>query len=90
MSVTSAIVFFAVVWALVFYMVNPFWQRSQEEEGEIVPGTPPSAPASQRLGFKMVLTTCIAAVVFSAIFYVIEWEVITMADLERFGPPNSR
>ncbi|MEL6768691.1 MAG: DUF1467 family protein [Pseudomonadota bacterium] len=90
MSVTSAIVFFAVVWALVFYMVNPFWQRSQEEEGEIVPGTPASAPASQRLGFKAVLTTCIAAVIFSVIFYVIEWEVITMADLERFGPPNTR
>ncbi|MEM6942415.1 MAG: DUF1467 family protein [Pseudomonadota bacterium] len=90
MSITSAIVFFAVIWALVFYMVNPFWQRSQQEEGEIVPGTPASAPVDPRLGLKALITTAITIVVFSALFYVIEWEVITIEDLPAFGPPNSR
>ncbi|MEO0822633.1 MAG: DUF1467 family protein [Pseudomonadota bacterium] len=90
MSLTSGLVFFAVIWALVFYMVNPFWQRSQEEDGHVVPGTPPSAPVDAKIGRKALLTTAIAAVVFGAIFYVIEWRVITIEDLELFSPPNRR
>ncbi|MEM9784751.1 MAG: DUF1467 family protein [Pseudomonadota bacterium] len=90
MSITSAIVFYAVIWALVFYMVMPIGQTSQQEAGEIEPGTPASAPVNPRIGLKALITTGIAAVIFAAIYYVIEWEVITMDDLERFGPPNAR
>ncbi|MEL6196259.1 MAG: DUF1467 family protein [Pseudomonadota bacterium] len=90
MSITSAIVFFAVIWALVFYMINPLWQTSQAEHGEIVPGTPPSAPVDPKLGRKALITTAIAVVVFAVIYYVIEWEVITIDDLAPFSPPNSR
>ncbi|MEM6677335.1 MAG: DUF1467 family protein [Pseudomonadota bacterium] len=90
MSTTSAIVFFAVIWALVFYMVSPLWQRTQEEEGHVVPGTPPSAPAHPRLARKALVTTVVAVVIFSAAYYVIEWEIITAEDLKVFGPPNRR
>ncbi|MEL6335779.1 MAG: DUF1467 family protein [Pseudomonadota bacterium] len=90
MSITSAIVFFAVIWALVFYLVNPLWQTSQQESGTIVPGTPPSAPVDPKLGKKALITTVVAAVVFAGLFYVIEWEVVTMDDLAPFSPPNTR
>ena len=40
MSITSAIVLFCVIWAIVFYMVNPLWQTSQSEDGEVVPSDP--------------------------------------------------
>ncbi|MEM6489519.1 MAG: DUF1467 family protein [Pseudomonadota bacterium] len=90
MSVTSALVFFAVIWALVFYMVMPLGQTSQSEAGEVEPGTPASAPVNARVGRKALITTAIAAAVFAVILGVIEFEVITMADLEALGPPNTR
>ncbi|MGF1551822.1 MAG: DUF1467 family protein [Paracoccaceae bacterium] len=90
MSITSGIVFFMVVWALVFYMINPLWQTSQSEAGEVEPGTPHSAPVDAKLAKKALLTTAISAVVFGAILYVIEWRVITIDDLDFLGPPNTR
>ncbi|MEM9097829.1 MAG: DUF1467 family protein, partial [Pseudomonadota bacterium] len=39
MSFTSAAVLFAVIWAMVFYIINPLWQKSQSEDGHVVPGT---------------------------------------------------
>ena len=45
MSITGAVVLFAVIWFMVFFIVLPIRFRSQQDEGEIVPGTPASAPA---------------------------------------------
>ena len=44
MAITSAIVLYCVIWAVLFFMINPLWQTSQSEDGEVVPGTPASAP----------------------------------------------
>ncbi|MDT8343048.1 MAG: DUF1467 family protein [Thermohalobaculum sp.] len=88
MSITSAIVFFIVIWALVFYMVNPFWQVSQREVGEVVPGTPESAPVDPRLRRKALVTTAITVVVFALLYWVIEYRVLTLEDLSWIEPPK--
>ncbi|MCL5775731.1 DUF1467 family protein [Limibaculum sp. FT325] len=87
MSITSAIVLFAIVWALVFYMVNPLWQVSQREAGEIVPGTPESAPVDPMLRKKAIITTIVAAALFGLIYWVIEYQVVTLDDLSWIEPP---
>jgi len=68
MSIASAIVLYCVIWALVFYMVNPLWQTSQSEDGEVVPGTPASAPVDPMIRKKAIVTTVIATVLFALAF----------------------
>lgn len=90
MSVTSGLVLFAVIWAVVFYLVNPFWQRSQAEEGEIVPGTPASAPVDPKLRLKALVTTGVATVVFAIVFVVIDQQLVTLENLSWITPPSKR
>ena len=64
-----------IMWWLVFFAVLPFGVRSQDEHGDIVPGTDPGAPAVHGLQIKMVWTTVVATIVF-AVFY---WAYVTKA-----------
>ncbi|MCC7320362.1 MAG: DUF1467 family protein [Rubellimicrobium sp.] len=61
MSITAMIIVFAVIWFLVFLVILPLRLTTQAEAGEVVPGTPQSAPAEARVGRKAALTTAIAA-----------------------------
>ena len=45
MGIGSIIAIFFVVWWIVIFAVLPWGVRTQEEEGEVVLGTTPSAPA---------------------------------------------
>ncbi|MEM1383611.1 MAG: DUF1467 family protein [Pseudomonadota bacterium] len=88
MSITSALVLYAVIWALVFYMVSPFGQTTQREAGEVVPGTPESAPVEQRLRRKALITTGIACVAFVLVYAVVEFRLLTLEQLSWITPPS--
>lgn len=88
MSITSGIVLFCVIWALVFYMILPLGQTSQAEGGEVVPGTPASAPVNARLGIKALVTSAIAVVVFTALVSAIAFEWLTLDMLAWIEPPH--
>ena len=45
MSLTTAIAIYFIIWWVVLFAVLPFGVRSQEESGEVAPGTDPGAPA---------------------------------------------
>jgi predicted secreted protein len=69
MSLTTplAIAMFISIWFVVLFAVLPFGVRSQEEAGNLVPGTDPGAPVAPRLFVKALWTTAISAVVFAAV-----------------------
>lgn len=90
MSITSGIVFYMVIWAIIFLMINPLWQVSQAEDGHVVPGTPESAPVDAMVGRKALWTTLWATVVFAIAFGVIEFELITLDDVLWARPPSDR
>jgi len=90
MSVTSAIVLYVSIWAVVFFMVLPHGMVTQEEAGDVVPGTPASAPADAKIGRKALITTAIAAVVFVVVFSVIEFRVVTLDDITFLTLPSER
>ena len=90
MSIPSSIVLYCVIWAIVFYMVNPLWQTSQSEDGEVVPGTPASAPVDAMLRKKAIVTTAIAAVVFALAYATIEFGWITLEDISFIELPSQR
>ena len=84
MSITSAIVLYSICWFMTLFMVLPQFVRSQEEAGEVEPGTPAGAPDQALMKKKLVWTTIIATTVFAIVVCVIEFEVITVDDLARW------
>jgi predicted secreted protein len=90
MSISSSIVLYCVIWALVFYVVNPLWQRSQSEQGEVTPGTPASAPVDAMLKKKAVITTIVATALFVVAFCAIEFEWLTLDQISFLTPPSQQ
>lgn len=85
MTITGAFVLFSVTWFMVFFCVLPWRYTSQDEAGEVVPGTPRSAPADHMLGLKAKITSVIAVVIWAAICAIILWGGIGINDLDIFG-----
>ncbi|HUT48042.1 MAG TPA: DUF1467 family protein [Alphaproteobacteria bacterium] len=77
MSAATGLIVFVIVWWLVLFMVLP-WGIRREESPE--PGHEPGAPANPRLWLKAGITTAIACIVWGAIYWAID------ADLIHFGP----
>ena len=84
MGPVSAIVLFAVIWWMVFFIVLPLRLTTQGEDGSVVPGTHASAPADFRLKQKIKLTTLWALPVWAVIAGVILSGVVSVRDLDWF------
>ena len=84
MSVTSGIVLFAVCWFLVLFMVLPLFVKSQEEAGEVEPGTPAGAPDQPLMRKKLIWTTVAATVIWAGLFAIIESEAISVGDIAKW------
>ena len=63
-SISTALAIYFVLWWVVLFVTLPFGVRSQHEDGEGAPGTDPGAPVMARMGYKLLWTTLISAVVF--------------------------
>jgi predicted secreted protein len=63
-----AIAVYFVIWWTVLFAMLPFAGRSQHQDGEIVPGTPPSAPTTPRFLRVILLTTMVSAVVLALLY----------------------
>ena len=84
MTITAALVLFAVTWFMVFFCVLPFRFKSQAEEGSVTPGTPASAPHDPMIATKAKITTAIAAVIFAGLYVIITSGVITRDNMDVF------
>lgn len=84
MGPVSAIVLFAVIWFMVFFVVLPLRLQTQGEAGEVVPGTHASAPADPQLKRKAWITTIWAAIVWVVIAGTILSGAISIRDLDWF------
>lgn len=84
MGITSAIVMFAVIWWMIFFIVLPLRMVSQGEDGTVVPGTHKSAPADAQIGRKAKITTVWAIGVWIVFAGIIISGVISVRDLDWF------
>ncbi|WP_283638353.1 DUF1467 family protein [Marinovum algicola] len=94
MGITSAIVLFAVIWFLTFLVVIPFRIQTQGDLGDVVEGTHAGAPQVHNLARKAKLTTAISAAIWLLLFVIIQFEVITVRDIDgwmyqRMTPPEA-
>ena len=85
MSVVSALVLYAVIWFMCLFVALPLRIRSQEEEGDVAPGTPASAPSDPMLGLKAKWVTISAALIWIPVSLAIEFGLITVEDIDFFG-----
>ncbi len=85
MGITSAIVLFSVIWFMVLFVLLPLGMRSQGDEGDVVPGTQPGAPAEFKAGRMAKRVTVIAVVLWCIIAAVIIYGGLTVRDLDWFG-----
>ena len=84
MSVTSAIVLFAVIWFLTFLIIIPFRVKTQGDLGDIVKGTQAGAPEIHNLSSKAIITTGVSFILWSIITLIILSEIITIQDIDFF------
>ena len=82
MSITSAIVLYAVIWFMVFLIAIPIRLKTQGDLGEVVPGTHAGAPAIHQLKRKAWITTGLSALLWLTIGGVIVSGLITIRDLD--------
>lgn len=78
MSITGGIVLFAVFWFISLYMVLPFFVQSQEEAGEVEPGTPAGAPSESMMKKKLLWATIVAVIAWSIVGAILEMDLITL------------
>ena len=89
MTITGAIVLYAVTWFMVFFVVLPLRMTAQSDTDDVVPGTPRGAPAQEIVGRKARLTTLIATPLWVALCGIILSGWISVADFDwfhRIGP----
>lgn len=72
-----AIAIYIFIWWITLFAVLPFGVRTQEEDGSVVPGTPESAPAKQRMLRIFLINTLVASFVFAIVYAVIAFKLIT-------------
>jgi predicted secreted protein len=81
MPITTALAIFFLIWWVVLFAVLPWGVRSQQEGGEVAPGTDPSAPTIPNLKRKLVWTTLVAAVIFAGCYGVYAERLVTVEGL---------
>jgi predicted secreted protein len=84
-SITGAVVLFAVIWFVTLLVALPIGVRTQEEAGEIAPGTPASAPADPMIGRKLFWTTLVTLLLWAPLCALILWGGLTVRDIDVWG-----
>ena len=85
MTPTAAIVVFAVLWFLVMFVTLQITARTQDEEGEVVPGTHAGAPANFKLKRTMLIVTGITIILWAIVCGIILSGAISVRDFDWFG-----
>ena len=85
MTISAAIVLFSVIWFMCLFIILPLKIKSQGEDGEIVPGTPASAPSRPQLKKKTIYVTIISLVLWIALIFVITSGLIRVQDIAFFN-----
>lgn len=81
-----AVAIYFVVWWIVLFAVLPFFARPQIDAGEVVPGTPESAPVYVRLGRIAFFNTLAACVVFAFIWALVVFDPFAFGDIPNTLP----
>ncbi len=85
MSITSAIVLYAIIWFMVFFVAIPMRIETQGDRGEVVPGTHSSSPEVHHLKKKAWISTWVTFILWAIICGIIISGLISMRDIDVFN-----
>lgn len=95
MNLVFGLAIYFVCWWIILFAILPFGVTTQEEAGEVSPGTAESAPVAPKLIPKLIATTIAAGVAFVLIYWLIEGDVVGLSDIpflpnfENLAAPRS-
>jgi predicted secreted protein len=90
MATSTVIAIYFIIWWVVLFAVLPWGVHSQQESGEVAPGTDPGAPVAHRIGRKLIYTTVVASVIFGILYAVYVLDLIPYEFLKQIAkPPQS-
>ena len=78
MTPIFAIAVYFIIWWLVLFIVLPVGIQTQEEEGDIAPGTTASAPAKAQIIVKFAVTTLLSGLIFASLYAAWEFELFSL------------
>lgn len=88
MSLTLGIALYIMIWWMTLFAVLPFGVRTQGEAGDIVEGTPESAPVAPRLLKTVLINTVVAAAAFAVVWTALELDWLGLhIPPDQAGPP---
>lgn len=85
MNLTAAVVLFATTWFLVLFIVLQIRFKSQDEAGDVTPGTQRSTSAVENVGQSAKITTAVTAAIWVLLYLVITSGFITIDNMDVFG-----
>ena len=74
MSLSLSISLYIMIWWMTLFAVLPFGVRTQGEAGEVVPGTPASAPVKPRIVKAFLINTVVATLVFALVWATLNYD----------------
>jgi len=90
MAISTVIAIYFIIWWVVLFAVLPWGVHSQQESGEVAPGTDPGAPAVHRIWMKLIYTTVAASIVFGILYAIYVLDLIPYEFLKQIAnPPHS-
>jgi predicted secreted protein len=84
MTLSLGIALYLMIWFMTLFAVLPFGVKTQGEVGEVVEGTPASAPMTPRIVRTMLINTVVAAFVF-----VFVWTALERDWMGLYIPPEN-
>ncbi len=87
MKLGTIVAIYFLIWWITLFAVLPWGVRSQEEGGDVIPGTDPGAPMRHRIWSKLGWTTLVATVVFGILFVIYDYGLIPYDYLGRIAGP---
>jgi predicted secreted protein len=72
MTIAFGVALYLMIWWVTLFAVLPFGVRTQSEAGDVVPGTPESAPVRPRLLKTFLVNTVLATLVFAVVWMAME------------------
>lgn len=83
--ISLAAIFF-IIWWLVLFVSLPVGLRTQDDENDVVLGTPASAPSGPHMLRAFIRTTLLAIVIFAGLYLVTRVLGYSFDDIPRVVP----
>ncbi|MCB1386668.1 MAG: DUF1467 family protein [Nitratireductor sp.] len=92
MAPLTLFAYYVLFWWVCLFAVLSIGLKTQDEAGEVVPGTEPSAPAKLRIWRTLALNTLISGAFFAAWYWMTQVMGIGIAEISAFfpQPPSAR